>query len=838
MSYAKIAFPLAVDKLFTYAVPEHLNAKAQPGVRVLASFHRSQQEGVVVERVDETDVDSDKIKNISDCLDDTPTFSKELLTLTKWMADYYLSSWGNALFCAVPAAVRNHKHKRIHLLPDYTPPRGKVQKEIVKLLETEGDLSPEQLARRIGTTPTKLRPKITALQEKHVLELKITHKPKATAQFTNVATLALSQEDIEAEIKNLLSENDSYAESENRNNRRIPHAAAIKHAQILQILLDESAPIATSELIKSVKTGSTLLRTLERRGFIKISKAPALRNPLSNQPVATSQSHTLNNFQANALKEILSGIQSNDESDRCFLLHGVTGSGKTEVYMQVMAQVLDSGKSVIVLVPEISLTPQTASRFISRFGERVALLHSRLSDGERFDQWHRIKNGDADIVIGPRSAVFAPVKNLGLMVIDEEHSDSYKSDTSPRYHARQVARKRTELANCPLILGSATPSLESFYQTENGNYKLLSLPTRVLDRKMPKVHIVDMRDELKNGNRTIFSQQLRDAIAERIEKKQQTILFLNRRGHSRYVFCRTCGYVEKCKNCSISLTFHFETRKLVCHHCGHKRDIHPTCPACSSPAINYFGRKGFGTETVERETRTSFPMANIKRFDADSTTRKNAHQQILDAFQRQEIDILIGTQMVAKGLDFPNVTLVGVIVADTALNLPDFRASEQTFSLLTQVAGRSGRADAAGQVIIQTYLPEHYCISATEKHDYTNFYEKEIEERRTLAYPPFSNIACLLLRGKNENMVEDAVRNVNEYLLMLKTEKFPEITISGPAPAPLSKIDGKYRWHFLIRCQNVEKICEFLQRLTQDPPSIFKSNTIEYIIDIDPTNTL
>lgn len=838
MSYAKVAFPLAVNQLFTYAVPEYLNTRVQPGVRIIASFHRDKQEGVVVERVNETDYDAEKIKIISDCIDDIPTFSDELLKLTKWMSDYYLSSWGNALFCAVPTAVRNHKHKRIHLLSDYEPPRGKVQKEIVTLLETEGDLSPEQLASRVGKTPTNLRPQIKALQEKGIVDLRISHKPKATAKFTNVASLALPQDDIEAEIIDLLSEQEGVSDSENRKNRRVPHAAAIKHAQILQILLDECAPIATSELTKRVKTGPSLLRTLERRGFIKISKAQAIRNPLSNQPTANTQSHTLNQFQSEAYNEILTNIQSKNESINCFLLHGVTGSGKTEVYMQVMEKVLDNGKSVIVLVPEISLTPQTASRFISRFGERTALLHSRLSDGERFDQWHRIKNGDADIVIGPRSAVFAPVKNLGLIIIDEEHSDSYKSETTPRYHAREVAHKRAELAKCPIILGSATPSLESYYQTQNGNYKLLSLPSRVLNRKMPDVQLVDMREELKKGNRTIFSQQLRDAISERIEKKQQCILFLNRRGHSRYVFCRTCGYVEKCNNCSISLTFHYESKKLVCHHCGYKRDIHPTCPECNSPAINYFGRKGFGTETVEQEIQKVFPTANIKRFDADSTTKKNAHQQILDAFQRQEIDILIGTQMVAKGLDFPNVTLVGVVVADTALNLPDFRASEQTFSLLTQVAGRSGRADAAGEVIIQTYIPEHYCILATQEHDYISFYEKEIQERSVLGYPPFSKIARLLLRGKDDNVVNDAAKTVSEHLQMLKTEKFPEITISGPAPAPLSKIEGKFRWHFLLRSQNIEIICQLLHSLTKDPPSILKSNAIEHIIDIDPTNIL
>ena len=834
MSFANIAFPISVDQLFTYSVPQHLDAIAQPGVRVLASFRNSTEEGVVVERTDETDLEVDKIKSISDCLDEEPTFSEELLTLTKWMADYYLSSWGNALFCAVPTAVRNKKQQLVQLCPEYTAPTEKVQKLIVTLLETEGALSPYQLAQRVGESYAKLRPKITALQKNGVVDVNVTHKPKATAKFANVVTLNLPPADIESEIAELTSSKDGYEKATDQNQKRAPHTGSIKHAEILQILLDEETPIATSELTKRVGSSDSLLRTLKRRGFIKIERAAVVRNPLSSQPVSPTQPLTLNEAQSVAF----TALQSEYLSNQTFLLHGVTGSGKTEVYMQTMAQVLESGKSIIVLVPEISLTPQTASRFIGRFGERVAVLHSRLSGGERFDQWHRIRKGDADIVIGPRSAVFAPVKELGLLIIDEEHSDSYKSETVPRYHVREVAQKRAELANCPLILGSATPSLESFFQAQQGNYKLLSLPSRVLDRKMPEVHIVDMRNELKNGNRTIFSERLRSAIAERLEKREQIILFLNRRGHSKYVFCRTCGYAERCENCSISLTFHFETKKLVCHHCGHKRDTHPSCPDCGSPAIDYFGRRGFGTETVEREVQKEFPTANIKRFDADSTAKKDAHQHILEAFQRQEIDILIGTQMVAKGLDFPNVTLVGVIVADTALNLPDFRAGEHTFSLLTQVAGRSGRAEVAGEVIIQTYMPEHFCISAAQTHDYVGFYEKEVEARSALEYPPFSHVATLLLRGKNENEVIDAANTVSGHLKIWQVDEFPEVIILGPAPAPLSKIDGKFRWHFLLRSKNVKKISQLLQRLNDDLPPIIKSNAVEYAIDIDPTNTL
>jgi primosomal protein N' (replication factor Y) len=849
MDYVNVAFPLSVNQVFTYGIPPHLDTVLQPGVRVLAPFRRTHEEGVVVERLDETDLAPNLIKNISDCLDDTPTFSPEMLTLTKWMADYYVSSWGAALFCAVPAAVRSQKQQRVRLLPDAPTPRGKVQKALVALLEAEGELSPSQLARRTGLNSQQLRPRITALREKGIVDVHDSHKPNASTQVTHVATLALPDAAIETEIAQLKSEIDADGRTTTPPSGKRRNVAAAKHAAILQLLLDEGVPLAAAELTQRVNTSISLLRTLERRGFIHIKRAQIVRNPLNAEPIAATQPLQLNPAQAKAFSEIREALasqpNSNGQCPSTFLLHGVTGSGKTEVYMQAMTDILADGKSVIVLVPEISLTPQTASRFVGRFGEQVAVLHSRLSAGERYDQWHRIQKGEASIVIGPRSAVFAPVKNLGLLIIDEEHSDSYKSDNAPRYHAREVAQKRSDLANCPLLLGSATPSLESFHLAKNGDYRLLSLPTRVLDRKMPDVHIVDMRAELKKGNRTIFSDLLRSSIEERLVRREQIILFLNRRGHSTYVFCRTCGYVEQCNNCSISLTFHFETKQLVCHHCGDKRPTQPACPQCSSPAIRYFG---IGTEAVEQEVQKAFPKANVKRFDADSTARKNAHQQILEAFEGQKIDILIGTQMVSKGLDFPNVTLVGVIAADTALNLPDFRASEQTFSLLTQVAGRSGRAELEGKVVIQTYMPEHYSIVAAQKHDYLDFYTREVEARGALRYPPFSHVATLLLRGKDEEEVIDTAHAVRAQLELWQADQGytsevsdiegDVVEILGPAPAPLSKIEGKFRWHFLLRSEAVGKIGQLLKQLTDEPPAAIKSNAIEFVIDIDPTSIL
>ena len=842
MDYVNVAFPLAVNQVFTYAVPSQLNTVLQPGTRVLAPFRRTHEEGVVVERIKETDLDPNVIKNISDCLDETPTFSTEMLTLTRWMADYYVSSWGAALFSAVPAAVRSQKQQRVRLISEAPKLKSKVQKALVALLAAEGELSPNQLARRIGLSERELRPRITALREKGVVEVCITHKPKATTQVTQVASLALPDTDIKAEIAELKSHANTDGNVSTPPTGNHQNVADAKRAEILQLLLDAGIPLTTAELTKRVNTGTSPLRTLERRGFIHIKPAQVVRNPLNAEPIAPTQPLLLSPEQLRAFLEIRHALAPETHREVAhpptFLLHGVTGSGKTEVYMQAMADILKRGKSIIVLVPEISLTPQTASRFVGRFGEQVAILHSRLSNGERYDQWHRIQRGEASIVIGPRSAVFAPVKNLGLLIIDEEHSDSYKSDTPPRYHAREVAQKRSELANCPVLLGSATPSLESFHLAKNGSYRLLSLPTRVLDRKMPDVHIVDMRRELKKGNRTIFSDLLRSAIEQCLVRREQIILFLNRRGHSTYVFCRTCGYVEQCDNCSISMTFHFESKQLICHHCGDKRPNQTMCPQCGSPAIRYFG---LGTESVEQEVRKAFPKANIQRFDADSTARKNAHQQILEAFEGQKIDILIGTQMVAKGLDFPNVTLVGVIAADTALNLPDFRAGEQTFSLLTQVAGRSGRAELEGKVVIQTYMPEHYCIAAAQKHDYAGFYAQELEARNAFRYPPFSHVATLLLRGKNEEEVINTAHTVQEHLENWQadhgTSTHP-VEILGPAPAPLSKIEGKFRWHFLLRSNDVEKISQLLRSLTHEPPLTIKSNAVELVIDIDPTNTL
>ena len=827
MNYARVVFPLPQDLSFSYTIPNRLAPVVQPGSRVLASLGRSVREGVVVAVMEKPELpdSSIEIKPLVDCLDDSPTFSDELLALTKWIAEYYLSSWGEALKSAIPGAVRTQKRSVVHLLAtdeqiEVMKKRIPLQTQILSILRQDGDLSPNQLSRRIGRSYAKLRPVISTLQEKGLVELKSDFQSKSKPRTGLVASLAKPLSEIEAEISKLA--------------KRAP-----KQAQILELLIRQSHNSrdlnwTTSDLIKHTNTSLAPLRALERKGLIRITSVQVVRNPTSLEAVLSTQSLRLNTDQATAFGAIQSAVHRSRRAT--FLLHGVTGSGKTEIYMQAIATTLKRGKGAIFLVPEIALTPQTVSRIVGRFGARVAVLHSNLSDGERYDQWQRIRTGKADIVVGVRSAIFAPMPNVGLIVVDEEHETSYKQgDASPRYHARDVALKRSELADCPAILGTATPSLESFYRAQIGEYHLLSLPSRVSNIKMPSVQIVDMREELEKSNRTIFSVPLRKAIENRLMQQEQIILFLNRRGYSTHVFCRTCGHVERCRDCAISLTFHFHTKRMVCHHCSYERPTPEDCPQCGSIYFRYFG---LGTQQVEQQTIKAFPKANVKRMDTDTTTQKDAHRKILDAFRTREIDILVGTQMIAKGLDIPNVTLVGVISADTALNLPDFRAGERAFNLLAQVAGRSGRSQAGGEVIIQTYMPDHYSIQASQEHDYLRFYRKEIGYREELLYPPFSHAVTIVLRGAVEKEVIYVANCLLICLENLKADGFSDVEIRGPVAAPLSKIMGKFRWHFLLRSKHVEKLRELVGRSVKTLPSAASMKDVDLIVDIDPITVL
>ena len=530
--------------------------------------------------------------------------------------------------------------------------------------------------------------------------------------------------------------------------------------------------------------------------------------------------------QKRALHSILKAIRQNQHS--VFMLHGITGSGKTEVYLQSIGEILAAGKSCIVLVPEISLTPQTIERFRARYHERVAVFHSRLTQGQKHEQWKKIKDGTCHIVVGARSAIFSPVKNLGLIIIDEEHDTSYKQQDTPRYHAVRVAIMRAAISNAVVILGTATPSLESYYKAKNNGYKLLQLKQRIEKRPLPTVNIIDMRDEIvqRKRRRIVFSRLLRDSIQQALNKNEQIILFLNRRGFSTYANCKKCGFVFRCKKCNVALNYHSDKKKLTCHYCNYRIDPVDICPECKSAYISYFG---FGTQRVESELHRVFPTAGIVRMDTDATVKRQSHKQILRDFSSGKFKILVGTQMVAKGHDFPQVTLVGVVSADTALNLPDFRAGERTFQLLTQVAGRAGRGFIPGRVIIQTYAPHHYSIISSVGHDYKGFYKKEIALRKELLLPPFSNIITITLRSYKEERAESVAKELAQKLCKAKLAGCYEV--AGPVPDMIYRLRRQFRWNVILKVKNLERVTEQLRDMLK---RFRVSSGVRLAVDVNP----
>jgi primosomal protein N' (replication factor Y) (superfamily II helicase) len=609
--------------------------------------------------------------------------------------------------------------------------------------------------------------------------------------------------------------------------------------------LQETKEMPLRELLEGAGTTSATVRRLEDRGLVEIGPEISERDPYAGEVIVPTQPLTLNGEQASALERIIGAMdaigdpKAGPPSSSTFLLHGVTGSGKTEIYLQAIAHALERGQGAIVLVPEIALTPQTVERFKARFSSGplqtlVAVLHSHLSAGERHDEWHKIRQGRARVVIGARSAVFAPVEPLGLVVVDEEHEHSYKQEEAPRYHARDVAVMRGQFEKAVVVLGSATPSLESFYNTQKGKYALLRLAVRADDKKMPLVRVVDMRSEARRGKGIpIFSQILKEAITARLERKEQVMLFLNRRGYAASLQCPRCGYVAGCPNCSIALTYHRPAEKLCCHICGHTAEAPTVCPepTCRNPAIRY---AGLGTQKVEDTLRKLFPQASVQRMDSDALKRKDDMRRILSDFRTGKIDVLIGTQMIAKGLHFPNVTLVGIVYADLSLHMPDFRAGERTFQLLTQVSGRAGRGDVEGEVIVQAFTPFHPAIQYARRHDFDGFYEQELEFREQLLYPPITRAAMLTLRSRNE----DKARISADYLkgeLEKGLADFKTLIMAGPAPSPLLKAETYYRYQIMLRIRQMSKLSLALAKLL---PQVKLPEDVIMTIDIDPVNLL
>ncbi|WP_270994308.1 primosomal protein N' [Listeria seeligeri] len=746
---------MQVDRPFDYFIPEDLEELIRPGMRVSVPFGNRKIQGFVTE-LGETE-ENPKLKGIDGVMDLAPVLNEELMELGDWLAEDTLSFRVSAYQAMLPAALR-----------------AKYEKYFLRLDEENTEL--EQLFEGYETLDWKVAEARNLLKSlgkwvrEGSVEVVYQVKNKTTNKKIRMINCLKSPHELMELIENM------------------PKNAKAQTRVLAFFQVFEGTEISVAELKKQAEISEATIKKLAEQGIISIQEKIVSRDPYKHHHFEKSEALTLLPDQQTACEKIIEA-----KKQETFLIHGVTGSGKTEIYLQTIKAKLKEGKEAIVLVPEISLTPQMVERFKSRFGSEVAVLHSALSSGEKYDEWRKIERKEARVVVGARSAVFAPFENLGIIIIDEEHEASYKQEDNPRYHARDVAIWRAMKYQCPVVLGSATPSLESFARAKKGVYTLIELPSRVNDRAMPEVNVVDMREELRKENRTEFSTELLEKIKDRIAKKEQTVLMLNRRGYSSFVMCRDCGYVVECPNCDISQTYHQASNKMKCHYCGHEEAVPKKCPSCEGEHIRYFGT---GTQKVEESLTKLIPEARVIRMDVDTTRTKGAHEKLLRSFRNHEADILLGTQMIAKGLDFPDITLVGVLNADTMLHLPDFRASERTFQLLTQVSGRAGRHERTGEVVVQSYNPEHYSIEFAKKHDFIGFYHHEMQLRKMGAYPPFYYLTMINVSDENEMK---AIRTIQEMVNFLRGKLGPEAVILGPVPSTIARIKNKYRYQCIIK---------------------------------------
>lgn len=795
------------DRAYSYAVPEELLAEAKEGSRVIVPFGigNKQTEGYIVGLKDTVDFDASKIKSIIRVLDSEPVISKNMLELAFWMRHKYLCYFIDAIQAIIPSPVRI-KSRYTLILKDSEKAYAKLEGtnsnimlEIVDYIDQNGgNAKLEEVRGYFGER--KVDYYIRKLQEMGLLEKLQTLENKTGKKFERQLYL---NDSIRCKIK----------------------GNAVKQKEVIEAV-SKNPGVGFTKLRKMCPGCEAAVRTLVSRGFLKVVEREEYREV--NNTIIKEKRHELTEEQKNAVVKIREFFHKGKN----VLLHGVTGSGKTEVYLELIEENLIKGKDSIMLVPEISLTPQMVSRFKNRFGDKVAVMHSSLSEGEKYDEWRRIKRGLAKIVVGARSAVFAPFSNLSLIIIDEEHENTYKSDIKPKYLTREVAEKRCELEGARLILGSATPSVETYYMAERGKLGLVELPHRVNGTDMPEIEVIDMREELKNGNKTIFSESLVNNILEKLKNGDQIILFLNRRGHSTFVSCRECGLVMKCPRCNIPYTYHMKENKLICHYCGYEKETPKVCPKCKGNKIRYFG---VGTQKLEKEFQKKFSISNVLRMDADTTSRKNSHQEILDKYRRKESKVLLGTQMISKGLDFPDVTLVGVITADTSINLPDFRSAERTFQMIAQVAGRSGRGKKSGKVIVQTYSPDHYSIVHAKNHDYKSFYAEEIKLRKALAYPPYTSLASLIISGTNEQEVIKLANEISQFLDSIK-HKYGNVEKLGPAAAAIARIKNRFRWQIVLKSTEEENLRKMLAAMLEK--NFEGQSNASISIDINPQSMI
>ncbi len=793
------------DRIFDYRVPEELEDRIQIGSRVLVPFSRGNREveGFCMGFAENSD--SLKLKSIIKLANDTSGFDEDMLKVIKWMRKKYLSSYLDIIHTIVPSGTAL-KNKEWIILENKYGVKGEVRARIVQYLKDNGGGMEYEALKNYFEKD--IRARITDMVRDGIVRREYRGSASVKEKQIKCLRLKISGDTAACEADKLC--------------RKAP-----VQSKMLGILADNDF-VSQNDLMKFTGGSSNAVKALINKGFAEDFMLTVDRDPYQNMSFRKSEKMTPTLEQKTAIETINAAVKG--EKSGTYLLHGVTGSGKTEVFMQAIEYAVSIGKTALMLVPEISLTPQMVSRFMSRFQGRVAIFHSALSMGERYDQWKRIRDGEADIVIGARSAVFTPLRNIGIIIMDEEHSDTYKSDMSPRYHAREVAQFRARQSGATVVLASATPNIESYYKAKTGEYTLLEMNARYNKNKMPEIFVEDMRSELSKGNKSMLSGRLYKEIESNLRHGEQTILFLNRRGFSTFVSCRTCGYVPQCPNCNISLTYHKFDGMLKCHYCGYSTPNYDVCPECGSKYIRYFGG---GTQKVEEEIRHIFPKASTIRMDMDTTGKKRSHEKILERFEKDKIDILIGTQMVAKGLDFENVTLVGVITADTMLHVNDFRSGERTFAMLEQVSGRAGRGEREGRAVIQTYTPEHEAVGLVRTHDYRAFYESEIAERRLMWYPPFCKLVSVHFQGSSELFTARAARYFVKEIGDIQSIG-QRIQVLGPIPAYISKLKSKYRWQIIFKCEDEDALGEILNKARTACGSNHDYEGIAVVIDKSP----
>ncbi|MEQ8330152.1 MAG: primosomal protein N' [Longimicrobiales bacterium] len=821
-SRVDVALPLPIHQTFTYGVD---GPPPPAGTRVLVPFGRDERIGWVVGPG--TDREGGRLRPVLDVLDRRPTVTPDVLDLCRWMSEYYVTPLGICLRTALPAVLSDVSRDYVTLAAE-VPPDASLRPREARLVDA---LAARSGAQRVKTLRGELRmgsiwPEIRSLSDRGILAHETV--PPADPPVKTRLVVRVSRH------LGTLTERESV------------FGRARRQREAYELLEVSGGAAELAHLTGQEGFSRSVITGLEEKGLVEVVDEEVYRDPFADQVPPEPPGHRLTAHQRAALDAMIEGLDEKQPAP--FLLQGITGSGKTLVYVELLREALARGRTAVVLVPEISLTPQTVSRFRSHFGDAVAVLHSGLSDGERYDAWRQLRSGERTIAVGARSALFAPLEDLGVIVVDEEHDGSYKQSEAPRYLARDLAVVRAAARGAVCVLGSATPSLESWHNARSGKFRRLLLPERVGGARLPSVEVVDLRSKREGGapaggasggrGANVLSPALVDAVDRRLERKEQVILLLNRRGYSSFVQCRECGEVEQCENCSISLTYHRVTGRVVCHHCRFEAPAPARCPRCGAKDLSF---RGLGTEQVERVAGETFPGARIARMDVDTTSGKWAHQQILDRVGRGEIDILLGTQMIAKGLDFPRVTLVGVVNADVGIHLPDFRASERTFQLLSQVAGRAGRGRLGGEVLIQTSLPDHYAIQAALTHDYEGFAKRELAERETPRYPPHVRMVNAVVSSPVQEDAAAAAEGLAAWARRLlaawgRQGRAADVELVGPAPAPIERLHGRWRWHFLLRGGSPGALGAVTRALAESGP--VPSGDIRLSLDRDPVALL